>query len=166
MDEPEGFREYVQGRRDGLLRTAFLLTGDAHLAQDLVQSVLTKVWLRWTRISRSTSIDAYVNRMMVNLHIGWRRRFWHREVPHDQLPEDSGAEDTHVDRLAMLAALGRLPPRQRAVLVLRFYQDLTEAQVAEILGCSVGTIKSQSSKALATLRRSAADLPTAEKEST
>jgi RNA polymerase sigma-70 factor (sigma-E family) len=153
MSEPDGFREYAQARQVALLRTAYLCTGDHHLAQDLVQATLTRVWIRWDRVSRAENIDAYVNRVLFTVYAGWRRRFWHAEIPHHRMPETAVAEEQHTDRLAMLTALRQLPARQRAVVVLRFYQGLSEAQTADALGCTVGTVKSQSSKALAALRR-------------
>lgn len=151
---PDGFSDYVAARRRSLLGTAWLLTGDRPLAEDLVQTVLVKVWPRWEKVARAGDPDAYVRRALVTTFLSGRRRRWTGETPTDPLP-DSAAADQLVgvelrDRVAGL--LDRLPPRQRAVVVLRFHQDCSEAQTALLLGCSVGTVKSQTSKALATLR--------------
>src|SRR3954469_3985865 len=151
MHEPDGFRGYVRDRQPRLLRAAFLLTGEEHLAQDLVQSALIRVWPRWERISRMENVDAYVYRVLVTVHAGWRRRRWNAEVPRHDVPSRGSAadsQDEHVDRLVLVAALGRLPAKQRAVVVLRFYLDLSERQTAEALGCTVGTVKSHTSRAL------------------
>lgn len=149
---PEGFDEFVAGASPRLLRTAFLLTRDAGHAEDLLQTALAKAWRSWQRISGDP--EPYVRRIMVNTHATWWRRRWRGEQPAGELPESAGEpEQSEVDERDWLwQALGRLPVRQRAVLVLRFYEDLTEAQVATVLGCSVGTVKSQASKALAKLR--------------
>jgi RNA polymerase sigma-70 factor (sigma-E family) len=149
---PEGFEEFVAGASPRLLRTAFLLTRDAGHAEDLLQTVLAKAWRSWRRVNGDP--EPYVRRIMVNTHATWWRRRWRGEEPAGELPESIGEPEQHAadERDWLWQALGRLPGRQRAVLVLRFYEDLTEAQVAELLGCSVGTVKSQASKALAKLR--------------
>lgn len=153
MREPDGFAEYVVARRDALVRTAFLLTGDRQLAEDLVQATLVRVWPRWERVGSVENVDAYVRRVLMSIFLSWRRRLWRREVATDVLP-DAGApgQDSHVDRADLLAAIGQLPPKQRAVIALRYFQDLTEADTAHALGCSVGTVKSHTSRALARLR--------------
>ncbi|GAB2691806.1 SigE family RNA polymerase sigma factor [Kitasatospora kifunensis] len=159
MREPEGFQEYVRGRQRSLLRSAYLITGDPHLAHDLVQSALVRAWPRWERISRLENVDGYVYRVLVTTWTSWKRRRWHGEIPHGQVPDGAAVadpQDTSAERVTVAEALRALPPRQRAVVVLRFYADLTEAQTAEAMGCSVGTVKSQTAKALAALRRSAA----------
>jgi RNA polymerase sigma-70 factor (sigma-E family) len=155
MHEPEGFRSYVVEQQPKLLRAAFLLTGDAHLAQDLVQASLVRVWPRWDRISRMDNVDAYVYRVLVTVYAGWRRRRWNAEVPSDEVPgrEAVDSQEHDVDRLVLVAALRRLAVKQRAVVVLRFYLDLSERQTAEALGCTVGTVKSHTSRALTALRR-------------
>jgi RNA polymerase sigma-70 factor (sigma-E family) len=157
MTETSGFEDYVHAKQEVLLRAAYLLTGDAHLAQDLVQTALERIWARWERVSRVENLDGYVYRVLFRLHVGARRRRWSGEVPTPLVGEHRQAEsDAHedaVDRLTLLAMLARLPRRQRAVVVLRFYLDLSEAQAAEALGCRVGTVKSQSARALASLRR-------------
>ncbi len=148
-----GFAEFVRARGVALHRTAYLLTGDWTLAEDLLQTALAKTYLRWDRIE-SADPEAYVRRVLANTHATWWRRRWRGEVPYEVLP-DTAAADRWADvdaRAALLAALGRLPRRMRAVVVLRYHEDLSEAQVAEALGISVGTVKSQCSKALAKLR--------------
>ncbi|WP_028654298.1 SigE family RNA polymerase sigma factor [Nocardioides sp. J54] len=152
---PASFEAFVLARRGALLRTAFLLTGDAHAAEDLVQTALVKVVGRWRRIQADP--EPYVRTVLGRESVNrWRRRRW-REVTTDQLPEAVGREDGTVDRLDLRAALDRLAPRQRAVLVLRYYEDLTEAQTAEVLGIAVGTVKSHARDALARLRLEAVD---------
>jgi RNA polymerase sigma-70 factor (sigma-E family) len=150
-DRPE-FSGFVAARSSALLRTAFLLTGDWPGAEDLLQVSLTKSWRSWSRVSDRP--DAYVRAVMVNTYVSWRRRRWHRETPTADLPEVLvGDRTTEVDeREALWLALRRLPRRQRAVVVLRYFDDLTEAETAAMLGISVGTVKSQCSKALTALR--------------
>jgi RNA polymerase sigma-70 factor (sigma-E family) len=155
-----GFAEYVAARGDSLLRTAWLLTGDHHRAEDLVQTALGKTWPHWSQIVESGegSYDAYVRRVMMTTYIAWWRRRWNAELPMAQLPERSGEvnQDAVELRRDLLIALSALPRGQRAVVVLRYFEDLTEAQTAEALGCSVGTVKSHSARALAALRESPA----------
>lgn len=155
MREPDGFREYVVARSPALTRAAWLLTGDEAAAEDLVQSALVRMWSRWTGLERDGSVDAYVRRVLVTTYInGWRRR-WRGEVPTEVLPDGPAATDAHAAtdlRLSVRRALAELPPRQRAVVVLRYFEDLTEAQTADALGCSLGTVKSQTARALARLR--------------
>jgi RNA polymerase sigma-70 factor (sigma-E family) len=157
MDSSPGptFEEFVAARGRDLWRTAWLLTGDAHKAEDLVQTTLAKCWSRWPSITSSGSPEAYVRRAMLNTYTDWWRRRWNGERPTEVLPETAVRHDGTVDeRQDTLAALASLPRGQRAVLVLRFYEDLTEAQTAEVLGISVGTVKSQTSRALSALRSS------------
>jgi RNA polymerase sigma-70 factor (sigma-E family) len=156
------FEEYVAARGTALLRTAWLLTGDHQRAEDLVQTALGKTWPHWSRIAETGAgaYDAYVRRVMMTTYIAWWRRRWNAEYPTAELPEptvrgtDSSAESATALRRDMLTALAQLPRGQRAVVVLRYFEDLSEAQTAETLGCSVGTVKSQCSRALAALRRS------------
>jgi RNA polymerase sigma-70 factor (sigma-E family) len=147
----DGFREFFELRYGELLRTAYLLTGSSHAAEDLVQSVLLKAMDRWDSISEPLP---YVHRMMVNQRISIWRRIGSRELLTDILPTPVAPDS--VDRLAqrdeLLSALDKLPARTRAVLVLRFWLDLSEADTAAMLGCAVGTVKSQSSRGLARLR--------------
>jgi RNA polymerase sigma-70 factor (sigma-E family) len=149
---PEGFEEFVAVASPRLLRMAFLLTRDAGHAEDLLQTALARAWRAWHRIDGDP--EPYVRRIIVTSHATWWRRRWRGEEPTGELPERPGeSPQAAVDEREWLwQALGRLPRRQRTVLVLRFYEDLTEAQVAGLLGCSVGTVKSQASKALAKLR--------------
>jgi RNA polymerase sigma-70 factor (sigma-E family) len=152
---PESFEEYVAARRGALLRTAYLLTGHREDAEDLVQVALVKVVPRWSRIADHP--EPYVRKVLVHESVSrWRRRRW-REVHTDRLPE-APVEGPGADRVALQQALARLAPRQRAVVVLRYYDDLTEAETARLLGVSVGTVKSQARDALARLRELVPDL--------
>lgn len=152
VGQPEGFEEFVVGASPRLLRTAFLLTRDRGHAEDLVQTALARAWRAWRRVHGDP--EPYVRRIMVNTYATWWRRKWRAEQPTDVLPEPAGASpQADVDQRDWLwQALGRLPRRQRAVVVLRFYEDLTEAQTAHTLGVSVGTVKSQTNRALTRLR--------------
>jgi len=149
----EAFRAYVVGRSAALLRTAYLLTGNKADAEDLLQTALAKTYLAWDRIREREALDAYVRRTMVTTQTSiWRRK--RPEHPTDQLPERSG-RDTHADadlHDALWAALGKLSRKQRAAVVLRYYEDLSEAETAKVLGVSVGTVKSTTSRALAAMR--------------
>lgn len=159
MQEPPGFREFVAARSAALVRSAWLLTGDEGRAQDLVQTALVKTWSRWGRLVRQDAPEAYVRRVMLSTYLTWSRRRWRGELPVETLPERGWAGDPYaaVDlRQPLLAALRELPPRQRAVVVLRYFDDLTEVQTAAVLGCSVGTVKSQASKAIGRLRANTA----------
>jgi RNA polymerase sigma-70 factor (sigma-E family) len=150
------FEEFVAARGQALQRFGYALTGDWALAEDLLQTALARAYPRWSRIRRDDP-EAYVRKIMVNTWSSWWRRRWRGEVPAARLPEVAGPDEASgVDRRqALRAALAQLPPRQRAVVVLRYHQDLSEAQVAAVLGISVGTVKSQAAKALATLRTQA-----------
>jgi RNA polymerase sigma-70 factor (sigma-E family) len=156
------FDEFVAARSSRLLRTAYLLTRDHGLAEDLLQTALTKAWFAWSRIDGDH--EAYVRKVIVNTYSSWWRRKWRGEQPAEDLPEEQGAD--HADGSAgthdLWDALGRLPRRQRAVVVLRYFEDLTEAETARVLECSVGTVKSQTSKALAKLRIDPALVPVTE----
>jgi RNA polymerase sigma-70 factor (sigma-E family) len=156
----EGFEEWVAARGGALARTAYLLTGDVHLAEDLVQETLARVAQRWRRLDRSEAYDAYARTTMHHLAIDrWRRRKVRpSEVLSDHHPELGGEGPDVERRLVLRDALARLTPKQRAVLSLRFYDDLTEVQTAHVLGCSVSTVKSQSRAALERLRVLAPDL--------
>jgi RNA polymerase sigma-70 factor (sigma-E family) len=153
------FERYVALRQHALLRTAVLLTGDVHTAEDLLQTALSRLYLSWHRVHREEAMDAYVRRIMVNQHTSWWRRAWrHRETavdPVDLVPPQRGGTELAaevVERAALWRVVQLLPPRQRAAVVLRFYEDLSEAQTAEVLGCSVGTVKASTSRALPKLR--------------
>ncbi|PWR15638.1 SigE family RNA polymerase sigma factor [Micromonospora sicca] len=153
MITPEGFDDFVVTRSPRLLRTAFLLTRDWALAEDLLQTALARAWEAWRRIDGDP--EPYVRRIIVNAYASsWRRRWW-GELPTADLPEAAAEADPHAgldDRDRLWRALGRLPGRQRAVLVLRYFEDLSEVEISEVLGCSVGTVKSQASRAMAKLR--------------
>jgi RNA polymerase sigma-70 factor (sigma-E family) len=153
VGDREQFGAFVHARSAALLRTGYLLTRDWGLAEDLLQTALAKARLAWGRIHGDP--DPYVRRILVTTATsGWRRR-WRGELPTAALPETptaSTAVQDMAERDEMWQALGRLTARQRAVVVLRYYEDLTEQQTAQVLGCSLGTVKSQTSKALARLR--------------
>ncbi|WP_420810593.1 SigE family RNA polymerase sigma factor [Jiangella asiatica] len=146
------FEEFVRASLPGLLRYGHALTGSPHDAADLVQTALEKVGSRWTKVMRQGSDPlAYVRRSMANAHVSrWRRR--RREVLVDDVPDRGVAPADRMDGEPLWQALAQLPPRQRAVLVLRYYEDLSEAEIAAALGISQGTVKSQASKAMAKLR--------------
>lgn len=159
---PEGFTEFVQGRAHLLLRTATLLTQDRHAGEDLLQAALVRAWRSWDRINGEP--EHYVRRILVREFLRSRERRWVGERPVRVLPEP-GPDDLHAaagrdpqetvsERLALLRALAALPPRQRAVLVLRYYHDYTHPQVADALGLSVGTVKTHHARALTALRLS------------
>jgi len=161
VTDSEDFDAFVAARYGGLVRTAYLLTQDRQLAEDLVQTTLAKCWLVWKRIEGGDPLP-YVRRTLVNTYTSWWRRKWNSEYPTDELPEVL-AHGAAVEASADLAeALRRLPKRMRAVIVLRFYEDLTEAETARLLNCSVGTVKSQTSRALAKLRVDPSVLDSAE----
>jgi RNA polymerase sigma-70 factor (sigma-E family) len=156
-DGREEFSAFAASRWPGLVRLAFGLTGDRWLAEDIAQTALARAYVAWRRVSRADDPDAYLRRILVNAsHHRFRRRRV-TEQPGD-LPEIlvEGPADLVGERAALLAALHQLPPRQRAVVVLRYWEDLTDAQIAAALGCSPGTVRSQLSRALAKLRQSPA----------
>jgi RNA polymerase sigma-70 factor (sigma-E family) len=149
-DESE-FDGFVASRSQALLRSAYLLVQDEGLAEDLLQTALTKAWFAWRRIEEP---EAYVRRIMVTTSASWWRRRWNGETPTDE-PEVSlmaGRPDEPANAQDMWVAIGHLPRGQRAVVVLRYLEDRTEAETASLMGCSVGTVKSQCAKALAKLR--------------
>jgi RNA polymerase sigma-70 factor (sigma-E family) len=152
----EEFRAYVAARSPALLRTAYLLTGDRHDAEDLLQTALAKTYLAWGRIRERGALDGYVRRTMVNTNTSWWRRRRHlTEHPVAEPPERVDSADhagATVLAEVLWQALAKLPKRQRAALVLRFYEDLSEAETAVALGVSVGTVKSTTSRGLARLR--------------
>ena len=152
--DDHGFREYVTRRSQSLLRTAYLLTGNRADAEDLVQAALAKTYQAWDRIEDRRALDGYVRKAMVNTHISWWRRRRVDEYPTDEIPDlavadaagDSDLQDT------LRRAIDRLPRRMRAAVILRYYEDMTEAEVAVALGVSLGTVKSTVSRAVAKLR--------------
>lgn len=152
--EQDDFAEFVAARWRPLLRTAYLLTGDEGKAEDLLQTALSRLWLVWPRV-KSDAPEAYVRKILANTSASWWRRRWHGERPTDKLPEHSSADDLVgqlADRDRLRAALAQLSARQRAVVVLRYAEDLSEKQVAEELGISLGTVKTLASRGLAKLR--------------
>lgn len=148
------FTEFVHAASGQLLHAAWLLTGDRHRAEDLVQTALARTYVAWSRVRREDA-TAYARRVLVNLHTDWwRRRPW-RERPTDQLPEHPGRDDGQArtdQRDALVRALARLGRRERAIVVLRYYVDLGESEVADLLGITPGGVKSAASRALAKLR--------------
>ena len=154
MTEDEDRDRFLAAQHAPLVRAGFLLTGQQSSAQDLAQETLVRVLLKWRLVRRADDPPAYVRALLVNVFLDGRRRRWHGEVPHDVLP-DSGATDPYQqpdDRDLLRRGLLLLPPRQRAAVVLRHYEQRSEAQTAELLGCSVGTVKSLTSRGLAALR--------------
>ncbi|MFV2012175.1 MULTISPECIES: SigE family RNA polymerase sigma factor [unclassified Micromonospora] len=151
----EDFREFVASRSGALLRTAYLLAGDWATAEDLLQTALTKTYLAWKRLGQIEAVEPYARRVLVNTATSWWRRRWHGERPTETLPERAGPDliQQQLDRDVLWRHVKALPARQRAVLVLRYYEDLSEAQTAALLNISPGTVKSQTSRALGTLRK-------------
>jgi RNA polymerase sigma-70 factor (sigma-E family) len=146
------FAEFATSRHGALYRYAYLLAGDRGLAEDLVQEALVKTYVAWRRMRDPNNAEAYTRRVITTTAISWwRRKSWH-ERPHDNIPDRPVDGDDATARIWLWNELGGLPARQRAAVVLRYYEDLTEAQTAEVLGCSVGTVKSQVSEALKKLR--------------
>lgn len=154
-DLEEEFREFVAARSFALLRTAYLLCGDWTTAEDLLQTALTKTYLAWKRLGEIEAVEPYARRVLVNTATSWWRRRWHGERPTEVLPERAVPDqiEEQVERDALWRHVQTLPARQRAVLVLRFYEDLSETQTASLLNISTGTVKSQTFRALNTLRR-------------
>lgn len=148
------FAAFAAARSGALFRTAYLMVGDHGLAQDLLQEALTKTYVAWPRIRDVGSAEPYCRRAIVTTAISWkRRRAWYGERPVERLPEPPPVRTDDVElRDLVWRALLSLPPRQRAALVLRFYEDLSESQIAEAMGCARGTVKSQISQGVATLR--------------
>jgi len=147
------FAEYFAARSGAMRGTAYLLCGDWHRAEDLVQTAFTKLYVHWDRVQRHEALDPYVRRMLVRGYIddgrrGWRRREHTREVPVEKATTDDLADD----RVTLLRALADVPPRQRAVLVLRYWEDQSVEEVATLLSCSPGTVKSQAARGLDALR--------------
>lgn len=151
--DAEGFCAFVTARQAALLRSAWLVTGDENEAQDLLQEALTRVWVHWHRVSRDGNPEMYVRKVMVNAQISWWRQRRSAESTPVEAPNTASLFEAVEQRPRILQALRSLPPRQRAVVVLRYYDDLSEADTAAILDCSVGTVKSQCHKALSKLRQ-------------
>ena len=154
VDIDERFAAYVHERGGHHLRAAVLLTGDWHTAEDLVQASLVKLYRAWPKLRLDGDPDAYLRRIMVNTHRSWWRARWRRETPTGELPETVIGDfaDEHALGAQVRQALQALPRRQRAVLVLRYFLDLPEAEVADLLGCSPGTVKTHAHRGLRALR--------------
>ncbi|GAA4227232.1 RNA polymerase sigma-70 factor (sigma-E family) [Streptosporangium album] len=152
MRDRADFERYVEQRSARLLQTAYLLCRDWGTAEDLLQTALAKAWFAWRRVGDNP--DPYVYRILTNTHASWWRRQWRAEMPVGDLPDMAGADPTGEigAREAVRHALATLPDGQRAVIVLRYFADLPDPQIAEILGCSAVTVRSQASRALARLR--------------
>ena len=148
------FRDYVLTRGTALLRVATMLTGNRADAEDLVQAALAKTYLAWDKINDRAALDAYVRRAMVNTHISWWRRRKFEEYPTDELPDQVIPDYARESDTAEVVrrALDRLPDRMRATVMLRYFDDMTEPEIAEALGVSLGTVKSTVSRAVARLR--------------
>lgn len=152
------FAEFVGTRWSSLFRLAYLLAGSPSGAEDLLQTTLEKAYVKWSRIQQLDHPEAYVRKMLANTAASGGRRAWRGERPTEELPErlDGSDEVPVLDRALLWPLVCALPARQRAVIVLRYYEDLTEAQIGEVLGCAPGTVKSQASAAMATLKRALA----------
>jgi RNA polymerase sigma-70 factor (sigma-E family) len=154
------FTEFVASRWNSLFRTAYLMLGDHALAEDLVQTALAKAYVSWKSIKAREAVDAYVMRILVTTAMSWwRKKSWRNERPTVELPEQliDSAADALTQRDWIWHEIQKLPARQRAVVVLRYYEDYTERQIADAMNCSTGTVKSQSHDALAALRVSLGD---------
>jgi RNA polymerase sigma-70 factor (sigma-E family) len=158
MSTDEDFAEFVSARWASLYRLAYLLAASPTGAEDLLQTTLEKAYVHWSRIGQMEYAEAYVRRMLANTSVSTHRRAWIRERPTEELPQALGdsSEDPVLNRRLLWPLVCALPARQRAVIVLRYYEDLTEAQIADVLGCAPGTVKSQSSAAIGALRRALA----------
>ncbi|MEN3609397.1 SigE family RNA polymerase sigma factor [Plantactinospora sp. ZYX-F-223] len=149
------FDSFFRGRAPALLRTAYLLTGDRHLAEDLVQDALARTFRAWRRLADGGNPEAYARRVMYHLQVSvWRRRRVAETMPGDLPERHDHADYAHntVERLALRRALQALPVRQRAVIVLRYFEDYSEAETADVLNCRIGTVKSHTARALRRLR--------------
>ena len=152
-DRDVAFAEYFAARSGAMRGTAFLLCGDWHRAEDLVQTAFTKLYTHWNRVTRHESLDPYVRQVLIRAFIDdGRRGWWRRERPQETPIEREAAQVSADDRLVLLRALAGVPPRQRAVLVLRYWEDMSVEETAVALGCSTGTVKSQAARGLDTLR--------------
>jgi RNA polymerase sigma-70 factor (sigma-E family) len=154
VSPPESFEDYATARQAALIRFGYLLVGDHYLAQDLAQEGLAALHRRWHMLSIDGSPDAYVRKVMVNQLVSWRRRRSWSERPISELRDEAGPDPTSAagDRAMMWALIGELPMRQRAVVVLRYYEDLDDAAIAAILGCSTSTVATHAARALDRLR--------------
>lgn len=161
QDPPSEYEQFVRARTPSLLRSAFLLTGDQQLAEDLVQEALARAYLAWGRIQDTGHADAYVRKIMYNRQVSFWRRPRLAETLPGAIPEAGGSADHAEDaavRVALRRALRELSPRQRAVIVLRYFEDRTEVETAEILGLALGTVKTLAHRGLGKLRTAAGEL--------
>lgn len=159
-DDEAEFARFMRGASRRLQRAAWALTGDWALAEDLVQTALVKVWRNWSKVDQAAAYG-YARRALVSTFIDWHRRLSATETPAHQFPDvhDHGVQAERAElQIAMTAAIQRLPRRQRAVIVLRYYEDLDVNETAEVMGCSVGTVKSHTARAMKTLRATAVAL--------
>ena len=155
-DRDRNYVEFVEATSASLRRTAYLICGDSHRADDVVQEALYKLYLVWDRVQRSGNLLGYARRTVVNQALDTRQRPWRREVPTETVPERATGADpngAYATRDELMTVLAGLAPRQRACVVLRYYLDLSVEQTADLLGCSTGNVKSQSARGLETLRR-------------
>ncbi|WP_207310499.1 SigE family RNA polymerase sigma factor [Lentzea alba] len=143
------FESFAETASDSLLRQAWLLTGDPHKAEDLLQTVLARLWQRWARVSDPWP---YARKMLYSTYLTWWRRRWRHEVPTSELPDASSAGPDVELRLTLLGRLASLSRMQRAVLALRYWEDLSVEDTATVLGCSAGSVKTHTARALAVLR--------------
>jgi RNA polymerase sigma-70 factor (sigma-E family) len=150
--DEDAFRAFAFSRRPALRRTAYLLCGDWHQADDLVQTTLVKLYVAWGRVRSGDEPDAYTRRILTRCFLDERRRPWRREAPVERLDDRPATSPPSDDVLDLRAALAGLPRRQRATIVLRYWSDATVSETADALGCSEGTVKSQSARAIDTLR--------------
>ena len=158
--EELAYRDYVTARMEVMRRTAYLLCRDWHTSDDLVAITLGKLYRHWHRVSDAEHLDAYVRRILVRTWLDERGRPWRREEPADEVPDLSVSQPVQVvERAGLLDLLETLPPRRRAAVVLRFYCDLSVEETAEVLGCSTGTVKSQTARGLEALRARIAEAP-------
>jgi RNA polymerase sigma-70 factor (sigma-E family) len=157
--DEQDFHEFVVAASPDLSRLARMLAADSHAGEDLLQATLLKTWSAWPRVRRADNPNAYVRRVMVNAAAKAGRRRWRGEIPTHVIPDSPTADSTKDvdDRRVLVRAVRELPPRQRAAIVLRYFLDLGDEEVAETLDCSVATVRSQISRALATMRVSSLD---------
>jgi len=152
-DRDTAFAEYFAARSGTMRGTAFLLCGDWHRAEDLVQTAFTKLYTNWHRVARHEALDPYVRQVLIRTFIDdGRRGWWRRERPQETPVDHPAAQAGADDRLVLMQALAAVPPRQRAVLVLRYWEDMSVEQTAAVLSCSTGTVKSQAARGLDALR--------------
>jgi RNA polymerase sigma-70 factor (sigma-E family) len=166
--DEQDFHDFVVAASVGLARLARMLSVDPHASEDLLQATLLKTWSAWPRVRRTDNPEAYVRRVMVNTAAKGSSRRWRGEVPTGVLPEAAGPDATGVvdDRNVLVHAVRRLPARQRAAVVLRYFLDLSDQDIADSLDCSVATVRSQISRALAAMRVSSPDDSMSTREST